>query len=253
MKIGTTAKAAASGLGFLGGPIGGLLGNVVGGLFGRSGQSAANRANLKIARENREWQERMSNTAYSRAAKDLDAAGLNRILALGSPASTPAGNIATMQNEEAPLGEGIKTGTALALTAKKINAEVANIRAQTALTRARTNAIAPAETLGEIVIKAKERLSGVSDWQSMKDQAGRDWNSAKEYFRRQGAQGAQARANTRQRIADAVRGFNISGHNAERTLLGVVRQMDLPPMSDAEALEWAVNNQDKIKQFLERQ
>lgn len=60
--------------------VGGLLGNQL-----------SNRASAKQAKLNREFQERMSNTAYQRAADDLEAAGLNRILALGSPASTPGG------------------------------------------------------------------------------------------------------------------------------------------------------------------
>lgn len=44
-----------------------------------------------MAREQMDFQREMSNTAYQRAASDLSAAGLNRILALGSPASTPGG------------------------------------------------------------------------------------------------------------------------------------------------------------------
>ena len=143
----------------IGGGIG-FLSKLFGARSARKGQEATNAANLQIARENRAFQERMSNTAYQRASQDLQAAGLNRILALGKPASTPAGNVATMQNPKAAYGPaGMNAANIAANTALQI-AQARNLEA-------RTNVLAiPAEIGregGSIVDKAIDVTKGAAN------------------------------------------------------------------------------------------
>lgn len=61
--------------------------------------------NSAEAEKNREFQREMSNTAYQRAVKDLEAAGLNKWLAVtggnGASASTPSGSSATSSSGDA--------------------------------------------------------------------------------------------------------------------------------------------------------
>lgn len=84
-----------------------VAGPLVGGGLGLAGDVYSAKQSQKAAREQMAFQERMSSTAYQRAAKDLEAAGLNRILALGSPASTPGGAMA-----QVPSFQGAVTGAA---------------------------------------------------------------------------------------------------------------------------------------------
>lgn len=77
-------------------------------------QNKAQAFNAGEAEKNRNFQQQMSSTAYQRAAADLQAAGLNRILAVGSPSSSPSGSAASISggSGHAASGTGASAGAA---------------------------------------------------------------------------------------------------------------------------------------------
>lgn len=71
--------------------------NLVGGIFGANSAKAQNKAQVKLAREQMAFQERMSNTAHQREVNDLRLAGLNPILSTNTGASSPGGAMPSLQ------------------------------------------------------------------------------------------------------------------------------------------------------------
>lgn len=87
------------------------LGAIAQGIYNHIENTAAMNFNSTEAMKNREWQERMSSTAYQRAVEDMKKAGLNPILAFANGgASTPGGSAATISGASMGLASSSALG-----------------------------------------------------------------------------------------------------------------------------------------------
>ncbi len=132
-------------MGILGDALGGIIGGIGGSLIGGASALGANlmtfKQNKELQQRQFDFQERMSNTAYQRAASDLDAAGFNRLMAVtGSGASTPSGASSSMSTPD--IAGAMSSGAMMAsniraqnAAAKNQNAD-ANLKEQQAITEA---------------------------------------------------------------------------------------------------------------------
>lgn len=108
----------------------GMIGAIGAAEISRQGQTSANRSNIQMAREQMAFQERMSSTAHQRESKDLEAAGLNRILGLsGSGSSSPGGAMPNVKSE-------LEGAAASAQAMPRLVADLKAIKADTEVKRA---------------------------------------------------------------------------------------------------------------------
>ena len=143
----------------------GAVGGIVGSLLGSNSASAAVAANnefqAKEAQKQRDWQEKMANTAHQREVSDLRTAGLNPILSAtgGSGAATPVGAMpitSAYTGQAQDITSGLNAGvnfmnartSAKAQKAQEalISEQMSSLQAQTYKTRAEGDAaVAAAE------------------------------------------------------------------------------------------------------------
>lgn len=137
----------------------GAVGSLAGDYLQYRGQKDINSANVALTREQMAFQERMSSTSYQRAVKDLEAAGLNPMLALmHGGASTPPGAAARLDN---PMGNaGSAVGRAVASAAGV--AQVKNVEADTDLKNASAMQVrAHTDVLREELPKIRQEIENL--------------------------------------------------------------------------------------------
>lgn len=133
------------------------------------GQSSANAANEEVAKKNRDFQAAMSNTQYQRGVADLEAAGLNPLLAVtnGMSAGTASGASYTEQNPYAGVSGEIGGAVGSAMQYMRLQHELDNIDSSSEANRA-----SAAKSYADAGLSPKQALDLVASAKLKRAQAG---------------------------------------------------------------------------------
>lgn len=140
-----------------------MFDGIASGVLSLFGGERANRAQRKMASQQANFQERMSNTAYRRAMEDMKGAGLNPILAYQQGgASTPSGSIANQSDTVTPA-------VSTAMQYRRTKAEIENlhelndkIRSDTILNQAMVDS-----AKADAALKANSALKTLTETQQL--------------------------------------------------------------------------------------
>lgn len=176
--LGSVADLALGGTGIIGGLLGGFESDQA---SDRSAQAQRdiNAQNLASTKEQMEFQERMSSTAYQRATKDMSAAGLNPMLAFSQGgASTPGGASVKLENpaavgmgsaaQAASVASSLQAMQASQANIEQVRATTDKIRSETIDTSINSAAAAARLKREQLGVPRDEDINRITAW-SLKD------------------------------------------------------------------------------------